>query len=458
MSRTKFGPRIRGELTPLAIPDWTQVTTRGVKNQAAIVTTTSGANSAPPDASNGQRMYDIVTKGWRKLQSDGKIVNNPMHKTVMWSEVITSLNGVWNDGHTTNPAPPTGSVISQRIDYTGWLPSDYSKYPAVDQLPLDYLIREAVNQAYSNAHQRNVMGLVDIAEAGKTYDMIRTNLGRLESVTRRGLFKTISSKGLRMKGNSKVMQYRAKTALGYTADASGLWLEAHYGVIPLMLSLNGLVKTLTADVSPNGMKDKWAQTFRGSKSLDLSKSVSNNYTVTVPNYDTGKNQYTESYTIAASQNCYVRAGVMTRYKPSVQAMLGLELRDIIPGTYELIPFSFVLDWFFNINNYLEAVTPVKGFSSSASWYTLHKEIVLQYMYAKSAANLVSTPYKWVTQEYSCGTEVVTGLRFTERRPGVTPLPPKFNSDLQSLTHFISGAALAFSKVSNSRTFRKSLTK
>lgn len=458
MSRTKFGPRIRGELIPLVIPGWTKVITKGFKNQTDVITTTSGPNGAPPNALNGQMMYDIVTKDWKKLQSDGKIVNNPMQKSVAWSEVIRSHNGALFDGHTTNPNPLTGMLVTQRTDNTGWLPGNYSRFPAVDQLPLDYLIKEAVNQAYANAHQRNVLGLVDIAEAGKTYDMIRTNLGRLDSAMSKGLFKTIGSKGLRMKGNPKAMQYKAKTALGYTADAAGLWLEANYGVIPLVLSLNGLVKTLTADVSDAGMQSKWAQTFRGSKSLSLSDYVTNDYVVTIPGYDAGANQYTESYTVSASQNCYVRAGVMTRYKPSVQAMLGLELRDVVPGAYELIPFSFVLDWFFNINNYLEAVTPVKGFTSTASWYTLHKEIVLQYIYAETAANLVSTQYRWTDQKYAVDTEVVTGLRFSERRPGAVPLPPEFNSDLQSLTHFISGAAIAFSKVMNSRTFRKSLTK
>jgi hypothetical protein len=455
--KRKFGPRIRGELIPFAIDPWQRTVTTTYKNQPTVVATGSGFNVAPQDSANGDRMYDIVTRNFKKLQSRGVIINNHMSKSHAWSEVIDALDGESSYGYTTNPSPPTGAPTSESRVYSGLVSGGYSNFPLIERLDLDYVKREAINGAYANAHQRNVLGIVDVLEAGKTLNMIRTNLGRLESVVSDGLYRTATKSAKRMKKNSKVFQYKSKTSLGYVADASGLLLEVNYGVIPLMLSLQGLVKTLTKDyVDTNRMK--WPPTFRGSESSQKFEEAENVVNVVSGGYDSGANTTVNRFKLVLSQNCYARAGVMTRYNPSRKSQLGLDLRDLIPGAYELIPFSFVIDWALNINSYLEAVTPVPGFATNATWVTLYNEVVLQYIFNQEAATLINTPGKWKTQNRAYTTQVVTGWRTTDRIPGVVPLPPKFNSELKSLTHFISGAALAFSKVTSSKTFRKSLTK
>jgi hypothetical protein len=149
---------------------------------------------------------------------------------------------------------------------------------------------------------------------------------------------------------------------------------------------------------------------------------------------------------------------MTRYKPGVKQMLGLELRDLVPGAYELIPMSFVADWVFNLGTYLEAVTPVQNFKSEASWVSLHNEVMLQFNMLRSTKTMYnpSTLYQMYYPEIEI--EFVHGYRKIDRIPGVVPLPPHFNSELKSLTHFISGAALALSRVTSSKPFRKALTR
>lgn len=450
--KQKFGPRTRGEMIPLVFGPGEQRLTRDYKNQPSVTTTSSLSYNLGSLASNGDVMHDIVTHNWQKRRAAGEIIVNPMDRVVRWSEVMTSFSGESMRWWHLNPSSlATGKEVSGNIQVTDYLvPPTNSNFPTLPETTdLSYIFAEAVNEAYTNAHQRNVMGLVDVAESGKTFDMLRTQLGRLESVVSQGLVKTVTKKAGKVRNNPRVMRYKSKTAAGQLADASGLWLEVQYGVIPLMLSINGLVKALTLPTM--GGDRPRPQTFRGSESSTLTKTLNN--TVNTP-FHVGTAQ--NIYTLMVDQKSYARAGVMTRYQPSLRARLGLELRDIVPGAYELIPFSFVYDWAHNLGNYLEAATPVKGFSKDASWVTLHNEVVLQYIFERPF--ITSTGLSWTYQGSSLYTEFVEGFRTSARIPGVIPRIPSFNSELKSLTHFISGAAIVLSKTLNSKTFRKSLTK
>jgi hypothetical protein len=46
------------------------------------------------------------------------------------------------------------------------------------------------------------------------------------------------------------------------------------------------------------------------------------------------------------------------------------LTQPVEAIWELVPFSFIVDWFFNVGETLAAFTPNYGIESLASWYTV----------------------------------------------------------------------------------------
>jgi hypothetical protein len=46
------------------------------------------------------------------------------------------------------------------------------------------------------------------------------------------------------------------------------------------------------------------------------------------------------------------------------------LTQPVEAIWELIPFSFIIDWFFNVGETLASFTPNYGIESLASWYTV----------------------------------------------------------------------------------------
>lgn len=447
--------RTRGELTPADFGNQLVTITVSRKDDASTITESSESNT-PPNVSVGSRMQDVVTRNWFKRQRAGEFINNPMLKEERWASVVEMYTGIYSDGYSTRPETlPTSAIIGYKAEVEQYLPP-FTAFPEVPSLDLDYIKFEAINSAFAKSHQRDVLGIVDLAEMGKTFAMLRMQLGRFESLITQGLYHNVSKTAVRVRNTgNRIMQYKGKSPLGIAADTAGLWLETQYGIIPLMLSIQGLIKALTAPVdSSSGMVQP--RTFRGSESIIRADELINTDTYPLVGYDDNPEVVSE-YKLQYSQVAYARAGVSTKYKPSLRGRLGLELRDIVPAAYELITLSFVLDWFYNINSYLEAVTPVKGLVTEASWVTLHNEVVLQYMFERTGLTAHSSSESWEIVIPPIQTQFVIGYRTSERIPGVVPHNPQFNAELQSLTHFISGTALILSRILGGKAFRKLLT-
>jgi hypothetical protein len=447
--------RVRGEIKNLAPLDGSE-TVVVTRHNAATATSSKTFSAFDPSFKVGDLMNDIVTPGYNKYSSKGKLIVTPMRKEFADSEYSRSFSGAsFLQEYVSGPLVDS-DVLSTTTTTTMWCANPYNvnHFPIIPTPDIQVLVADAVNSAYASAHQRDVMGFVDLMEMGKTIDMLRTNLGRLESVIGltckplKKLTRQVDKAGKKL----PIYKYKAKTRLGIAADAASLHLEYQYGVKPLMMSLQGLLKQIDYSMTEASIL---RHTFRGSQSYHdtITETATNDSSVV-------NGSITRSYTTAKSIEMYARAGVITDYLPSLRSRLGLDGRDLVPGVYDLIPLSFVLDWFIDVNTYLEAVTPVKGFNAQASWVTTYIEELTQYRFNSPAYTTTrleySKLYRYTYPERE--TECFKLSRVRVRTPGVVPQLPHFDTKLRSLTHLISGAALAFSFATRSKSMKRLMTR
>jgi hypothetical protein len=135
-----------------------------------------------------------------------------------------------------------------------------------------------------------------------------------------------------------------QVAKSFTEAATGLWLEKTFHWLPLMYDIQGAFSALEhsfdrlpsvfVKVSANDVQQETASTVTGGLSF-----ISLNYSI--------------SEKAGASARMYGRVRVQSRlpYWPD-SAALGFDPRSFVPTIWELIPYSWAIDYFTNIGDVL----------------------------------------------------------------------------------------------------------
>jgi len=442
--------RTRGGFEPYPIGTAANVLTSYRKN-AATVTTTNVTNN-PDYGSFGNICTDVVTPRWRERIQRGDIINNPF--SIIERHIqVNPLNGLRQENTAKNYNALANGAEYRLLSYWANLKVDLgsSLFPPLPEA-YDFSLREqeVINKAFVKSHQNDVLGLVDLAELGKTWELLVENLGRIERLIRgdvRMLWKikqwkqTARSKKKATKDGRLSFRYYPKTAMGKLGDVSNYYLEYTYGIIPLMSTVEGLLKQIVEITKPTRL------TFRAQDLKDLSYKSSQVYQST----QLGQTKDYVKYTISREINWSVRAGVMTEFKPSLSDRLGLNLHSVPGAVYELIPFSFVLDWIWDLNSAIVALTPHPGYRALASWSTVEKleQVVYTVDYLAATFENTSTIYQMYPGQFSA----IETRRYKQRTPGVSPGIPNAKLNFSHFTHLSNGAALIASSMKRSALAR-----
>lgn len=174
---------------------------------------------------------------------------------------------------------------------------------------------------------------VDVAERHQTYRMIASIL-----------------KGLRrpIQNLTKVAKrYRSKPLSSAMSDMPDLWLAFHFGVEPLIKDLFDLLERLE---QPAEAKVIYA--YR-------KKTITYNET----SYGT---TYAERYKLGVRIAAHV-----TRVDERTALMSDLGLINPASIAWELVPFSFVVDWFYPVGQYISSMSDLLGYKfqdAYSTWY------------------------------------------------------------------------------------------
>jgi len=382
-----------------------------------------------------------VTPNYRERVKNGEIILNPV---VLKRETRACAESNWNFGNhpTWGTRTFAGSVACEH-HVTLSTPSGYST--DISNAQQNVLI-----EAYAKMNSVDVQSLVSVAELGKTLEMLRHPLSKANDLVN----KMIALKKAKFENpkysllKAYLKRYPTKTAREVGDAITSAYLEYRYGLKPLMYDISGVVNSVTS------ARPKSKTLYVARAGISLQTSVKENRTLSI----TG--------TTLAKADCEkflsnrISAGVLYNIVDSsseayYRRSLGLNLRDVPIAAYELLPYSFVLDWFLQLGPWLQAVLPNPAIQVRGNWVTNHaiEANTTSNLYAEiSVQTYPYTTYKSGGGSYSEVLETTT-RSVNQSLPALPPIVAKPLSGL----HQLDSIGLLYQKfarnVSNFRTLR-----
>jgi hypothetical protein len=325
-----------------------------------------------------ETISDVEVPGWRSLINAGTVVNNP----VTHSKLKAKFE--YDAGKASKPEVSTywTGYAWFNVNITGGgaqsaLPYLINTEEKRDEFISDMLTQlidntssladNAVSDAFGKVNAGSYEYLVELAEGRETIAYLNTVVQRLAKVVKAiksGKFLSYAPKAYRKykrllkKGHNEF----SKELLDVMSDA---WMEARYAIRPLMISASDAVK-----LHNEGLKQLNDRiTERGQRTQQDRETV---------RWDVQINDTTVyEYYLVNTFRHEARAGVLIQLNQAFTDMRLLGLTNLASTGWEVIPFSFVLDWFTNIQGLLYSITPNIGVTPLASWVTTKKCHLLQ---------------------------------------------------------------------------------
>jgi len=313
-----------------------------------------------------KKMWDVVVPSFERRRDQGELFVNPMYSIAETKKFLST-------------GPSFKAVISGKTYWGELLGGPWGETP--DGLAflsghpapsLNDFISEVQTRALSNVKPPSYQGLVAIGEFRETMRYLKNPFKQGSKLADK-LNKRVGI--IRTKNPDIVKQIRSQQNSAAVRELESLYLEFRYGVRPLMSDVTNFLEALRSKKetpervtyrasSENLWTDEWVDT---SVTLGGSPLIS---------YDR-RVRYT--------RRALVRCGLLYQVfdKLDFSDKWGLGIDQIPSAVWELIPLSFVADWFTNVGDFIGAITPVSGQNRLAEWTVVRTEELIS-----------STSYNW----------------------------------------------------------------
>jgi hypothetical protein len=211
---------------------------------------------------------------------------------------------------------------------------------------------------------------------------------------------------------------------------SGSWLEYQYGVLPLLSDIDDGCKALATLLTRTVPTEHVSATGRASQLVSL-ESLSNRGIEEWRYRANSMRVLKTSYRIeGAVKIAPAGSGSNARHT------FGLNVQEFVPTIWELIPYSFLADYFVNIGDIIEAATFCQ---SNLVWSCLSQKTTETISVSEACSE--GSPYTKVSGSVSGGKGEMVAMRFS--RQALTSLVPTFQFSLPGLgsTRWVNIAAL-----------------
>lgn len=303
------------------------------------------------------RMEDAVTPRFRARSKAGEVIVNPMVRMTSTSEAVSCP---WWTMRTT----PEGVYYNydEAQAHTGSNDPVYSEPKVVDEILRQETL--AVTEAYAGVGAADVSTLTELAELRETISFLLSPAKKLKEITartasfikRKRRFDDAFNKRLarwesrnpKRRGSKPEKTGGPTLKLGKfeATDISSAWLAYRYAIMPIIYTFQDIEKHLERSVYPTRVTSRSKREGK----VDLATNpawvhVSHSFGI-----------FRYRHLREGSSKVACRAGVLYVADWSLQRQLGLQLHQLPASMYELIPLSFVADWFWNGSQAYQALT------------------------------------------------------------------------------------------------------
>jgi len=188
----------------------------------------------------------------------------------------------------------------------------------------------AIHKCYAKAKTPAMPGFVYIGELKETLRAIVSPLSGIRSLLRR-MYKTAIKK-------------KSSSPYGVVSDMSSQWLEYRYGIMPLVYQASEMIAAFeqtshkfTVVPVRSGVSATYLD--KREMSVDVAQSIRAKCRV-------------ETRLVVKANVC-----LATAWRDPRLNLWGTSWTNVPSAVYELFPLSFVLDWFVNLGDWIQSVTP-----------------------------------------------------------------------------------------------------
>jgi hypothetical protein len=226
--------------------------------------------------------------------------------------------------------------------------------------------RQATDKLLDNIKDMKVNVVQAFAERQQTVDTVvnamRSVAGALSNLKKGNFPGAAKALGLTKPPKRAARRFKEEAKSNLSQAAANGWLSLQYGWGPLLQDVHGAAEILAQARTGENRNAVYVRTFgKRKKSLEF-RQLQNNAVSDWTGYDTTV-RYTDGFYLVRYGVTYVRSS------PPVQALSKLGISNPALIAWELAPFSFVVDWFLPIGNWLGGLDATAGLSFHSGYKT-----------------------------------------------------------------------------------------
>lgn len=289
-------------------------------------------------------MSDILHPGYAKAKARGDIILSDMELS-KWSRTASS-------SYIASPFWPGWGKIVYSGDVAAMAEGafSFSGSSSVTESMKDAVL----HKAYAKVNSSSLMLGEFVSDLDRTVGSLKRPFGGARDLLEKMLWHIERSR-------------RRKTFTTLARACSSAWLEYRYGWKPLILDGASIIEQ-AHNLYYKAHKKRRRFVARSGDSFPA--TITGTLVVT-PDV---AGAYVSSGSAVLNINRTCNAGVICEVLPQQTAdqlakVMGYRPHDYVTTVWEIIPYSFVVDWFINVGDWLQAVVPVPSVNYLGNWVT-----------------------------------------------------------------------------------------
>lgn len=382
-------------------------------------------------------MQDVVTPDWKERVGKGEILNNRMiSQTLVYSSVPVYLKttGTYNSSM---PALMESTLQGTSARGSLTLPEQFKKFTGFTD---EYLFSEyldefnderdiAIAKAFANVSKSEFQMLASLGEMPETLKWIKSIFERaiklikgIKTFNLKLIRQAYTKEGLGSRGTLEKLTKALKpgdksSVLKHVADP---WLEYRYAIRPLIYEMKSAVEALKAVIR------------KGTRFTARGFNDDRTVTITSDRYSYAGWIRFETRRLSRTHARNYRAGVLSSIDDDIDSIMAIWGFDQpFQSAWELVPFSFIIDWFFNVGTIIGAWSPKASLTALSSWVT-EQHLFEEEIRLWNPVSITSLPLYWNKIEYNTDNYYRWATTIKRRLPSPdVPILPSFNLRLDT---------------------------